>query len=151
MKTLSIDYGEARTGLAISDYTGTIASPLTVLPERNINTLIEKIIYIAKENEVTQIVVGNPINMDGTKGEKSLKCEELADKLRDCSDVPVAVWDERLTTVSAQRIKNENRNAQLGVKSRRRRTASGGCPLDAVAAALILESYLTYKKNKALS
>jgi putative Holliday junction resolvase len=92
--------------------------------------LVEKILQIAKENEVTEIVVGNPLNMNGTKGEKSLKCEKLAGKLN------AVLFDERLSTVRAKQIGLENGRNH---KSRREN-------IDAVAAAVILEGYLGSNK-----
>jgi putative Holliday junction resolvase len=147
MRILAIDYGEARTGLALSDYTGLIASPFTVLLDRNMDWLVKRIVSAVNDNEVGEIVVGNPLNMDGTQGEKSVKCELLAAKLRESTDISVVMWDERLTTVTAHEIISENRNAYRGGKSRRRRPASGGTPVDAVAAAVILQSYLDSHRN----
>lgn len=138
MRILAVDYGEARTGIAVSDYTGTIPSPLTVINERKFNALIEKIAVTATENEVEEIVVGNPVNMNGTKGEKSVKCERLAEKLRQRVDVPVVMWDERLTTVAAHGIMNENN----------RRGKNRSERIDSVAAALILEGYLGFRKTQ---
>ncbi|MCL1789524.1 MAG: Holliday junction resolvase RuvX [Oscillospiraceae bacterium] len=138
MRVLAVDYGEVRTGLAISDYTGTIASPLTVIHEKNFNVLVMKIVEAVKENDAGEIVVGNPVNMNGTKGEKSVKCEKLAKNLRESTGVSVSMWDERLTTVSAHGIMNENNRRG----NKRRET------IDAVAAAIILEGYLAFLKNK---
>ena len=141
MRILAVDYGESRTGLAISDYTGTIATPLTVIHEKNFNALIKKIAIAAEENDATEIVVGNPINMNGSKGEKSIKCELLAEKLRSCVSLPVEMWDERLTTVAAHDIISEN-NPRSESRNKRRQT------IDAIAAAVILEGYLGYKGNR---
>jgi putative Holliday junction resolvase len=138
MRILSIDYGLARTGLAISDYTQTIATPLAVIHERGFSALIEKIAQVAEENEVGEIVVGNPVHMNGMKSDKSEICEDLAEKLREFVKVPVSLWDERLTTVSARSIVNAN-----NAKKKKRREA-----VDAVAAAVILEAYLGFKKNQ---
>jgi putative Holliday junction resolvase len=145
-RILSVDYGEARTGLAISDHTATIATPLAVIRERNFGVLIEKIAQTAKENGVGEVVVGNPVNMDGTKGAKSLKCTELAAQLRDFfaaedMEMTVALWDERLTTVSALGIINANNPRE---SSRRKKRAE---QVDAIAAAVILEGYLGYLKK----
>ena len=137
MRILSVDYGEARTGLAVSDYTGTIASPLTVIHEKNMDTLVSKISDAVKENDIFEIVVGNPINMNGSIGEKSLKCESLSEKLREITKVPVVMWDERLTTVAAHKVMNDNNK-----RGKKRRES-----IDAVAAAVILEGYL-WSKNK---
>jgi len=140
---MAIDYGEARTGLALSDYTGLIATPLTTLTDRNMDWLVKRIAEAVSEHEVGAIVVGNPLNMDGSVGEKSEKCELLADKLRECVKIPVEMLDERLTTVEAHEIMKEN-TSRAG-KSRKRRHTSA---VDAVAAAVILQSYLDMKRNK---
>jgi len=138
MKLLAIDYGEARTGFAVCDPEEIIASPLCVIGEKNFAKLIDKIAVIISENAVEGIVVGDPVNMNGTKGEKSAKCAKLAQKLREKTSVPVEMWDERLTTVSAIGIMNENNRRG----NRRRET------IDAVAAAVILEAYMAYRRNK---
>jgi putative Holliday junction resolvase len=149
MRILSADYGEVRTGLAISDALGILASPLTVIRERNMDRLAEAIMQIAAEYEVGEIVVGNPLNMDGTRGEKSAKCERLGKKLSALNrQLSTVMWDERLTTVQAHGIIIGNENAHRGGKSRRRRSATAGSDVDSVAAALILQSYLGYKQNK---
>ncbi|MCL2036807.1 MAG: Holliday junction resolvase RuvX [Oscillospiraceae bacterium] len=138
MRILAVDYGEARTGLAVSDYTGTIATPMSVIHEKGFNKLIEKIVEAVKENEVGEVVVGNPLNMDGTVGEKSRKCERLAERLRvELAGIPVVMSDERLTTVEAYSIVSQHRK-----RSNRRKS------IDAVAAAVILEEYLDSVKNK---
>jgi len=145
MRVLAIDYGEFRTGLAVSDSTGTIASPFAVICEKNFDALIEKIAHTAQENDICEIVVGNPINMNGTKSERGVKCELLAEKLQHLlSDtrVSVTMWDERLTTISANSIINMN-NQRKSVRMRKRREN-----VDAVAAAVILEGYLGYCKNR---
>jgi len=138
MRLLSVDYGEARTGLAVSDKDEIIASPLCVISEKNSAILIGKILEIAAENEVEGIVVGDPVNMDGSRGLKSAKCSDLARRLRERSSIPVEMWDERLTTVSAIGIMNENNR-----RGRKRRET-----IDSVAAAVILEAYMAYRKNK---
>ena len=137
-RIIAVDYGEARTGIAVSDYTGTIASPLTVIHEKNLDALVKKIALSVAENDILEIVVGNPVNMNGTKGEKSAKCAKLAEKLRNCTQLPVLMWDERLTTVEAHGIMNQN-NCRKGKRRER---------IDAVAAALILEGYLGFRKNR---
>ncbi|MCL1903405.1 MAG: Holliday junction resolvase RuvX [Oscillospiraceae bacterium] len=137
MRVLAVDYGTRRTGLAISDFTGTIASPLEVIHEKNFNTLVGKIVKVAVSNQAERIVVGNPINMNGTKGEKSEICERFTEKLRIASGLHVELWDERLTTVSATAIMNQNNRRG----NKRRET------IDSVAAAIILEGYLSFLKN----
>jgi putative Holliday junction resolvase len=145
MKILAVDFGEARTGVAISDAAGIIAMPLTVIHERKLTPLLERIAQIAKENDAGEIVAGNPINMNGTRGEKSAKCEYYAQKLREIlhgisgehAEIPVVLWDERLSTAHAYAVINTDNR-----KGKKRREN-----IDAVAASLILESYLGAKKN----
>ncbi|MCL2633562.1 MAG: Holliday junction resolvase RuvX [Oscillospiraceae bacterium] len=137
MKILAIDYGEARTGFATCDKDEIIASPLCVIHERNFDKLIDKTVSLIEEHSIEEVVVGNPINMNGTKGEKSEKCELFAEKLRGRVGVSVVMRDERLTTVSAVGIMNENNRRG----NKRKET------IDAVAAALILEDYIGYRRN----
>ena len=138
MRILSVDYGTVRTGIAISDFSGTIATPLDVIRMSDLNILATRIAELASKHETAKIIIGDPINMNGTRGEKCAVCEKLAEKLRNLSAVPVTLWDERLSTVSAHLIMNENncRNKKRSEK------------IDSVAAALILESYLGYSKNR---
>jgi len=138
VRLLAVDYGEARTGLAVCDKDEIIASPLCVISEKNFAKLIGKILEIAAENEAEGIVVGDPVNMDGSRGSKSAKCADLARRLRGRVSIPVEMWDERLTTVSAIGIMNENNR-----RGQKRRET-----VDAVAAAVILEAYMAYRKNK---
>ena len=137
MKILAVDFGDARTGLAVCDKDELIASPLTVINDGYKERVIEKIIDAAKENRVEEIVVGNPINMNGTAGPRSELCRSVADALAEKSGIPVRLWDERSTTVSAIGILN-----QTDVRGKKRKAV-----IDAVAAVLILESYMAYRKN----
>ena len=137
MKILAVDFGDARTGLAVCDKDELIASPLTVINDGYKERGIEKIIAAAKENRVEEIVVGNPINMNGTAGPRSELCRSVADALAEKSGISVRLWDERSTTVSAIGILN-----QTDVRGKKRKAV-----IDAVAAVLILESYMAYRKN----
>jgi len=137
MKILAVDFGDARTGLAVCDKDELIASPLTVINDGYKERVIEKIIAAAKENRIEEIVVGNPINMNGTAGPRSELCRSVADALAEKSGIPVRLWDERSTTVSAIGILN-----QTDVRGKKRKAV-----IDAVAAVLILESYMAYRKN----
>jgi len=137
MKILAVDFGDARTGLAVCDKGELIASPLCVIADHNRARVIEKILEAAKEQRSEQIVVGNPINMNGTAGPRSELCHQVADELREKSGLPVEMWDERSTTVSAINILN-----QTDVRGKKRKAV-----IDAVAAVLILESYMAYRKN----
>lgn len=137
MIILSVDYGDRRTGLAICDKFEMLASPLGVITEWNREVLASKIVQTASEKKVEEIVVGLPKNMDGTKGERAQACEELGEEIKKLTDIPVAFWDERLTTVSAHRILSEN-----NVRGKKRKSV-----VDSVAAELILQNYLDYRKN----
>ena len=137
MKILAVDFGDARTGLAVCDKSELIASPLCVISDHNRARVIEKILEAAREQRIEQIVVGNPINMNGTAGPRSELCHEVAAELREKSGLPVEMWDERSTTVSAINILN-----QTDVRGKKRKAV-----IDAVAAVLILESYMAYRKN----
>jgi len=134
---LSVDYGDARTGLAVCDKSELLASPVAVIAERNRERLVAGILAQAKALAVEEIVVGNPLNMNGTAGPRSELAHQLAETLREQSGLPVTLWDERSTTVSAIGILN-----QTDVRGKKRKAV-----IDAVAAVLILESYLAFRKN----
>ena len=137
MRIMGIDYGDARTGVAISDLLCSIVGSATVVPSRNREKAIGDIVRLAKENEVGQIVVGLPKNMDGTEGVRAELCREFAKSLEEASGLPVAMWDERRTTVEAHNILSQhNYHGQ-----KRKNT------VDAVAASLILEGYLAFRSR----
>lgn len=138
MRIMGIDYGDARTGVAISDLLCSIVGSALVVPSRNTQKAIADIVRIAKEQEVGQIVVGLPRNMDGTEGARAQLCREFAELLKEATGLPVAMWDERRTTVEAHNILS----AQNYHGKKRKDT------VDAVAASLILEGYLAYRKNQ---
>lgn len=137
MIILSVDYGDRRTGLAICDKFEMLASPLGVITEWNREALASKIVQTASEKRAEEIVVGLPKNMDGTKGNRAEACEELGEEIKKITDIPVSFWDERLTTVSAHRILSEN-----NIRGKKRKSV-----VDSVAAELILQNYLDYRKN----
>ena len=137
MKIMSVDYGDARTGLACCDRTETLASPLGVIHEKNYDQLLAKVAAAAREYAVGEIIVGYPKNMNNTVGPSAEKCERFAKKLAAITLLPVKLWDERGTTVSAHNILNET-----DTRGKKRKNV-----VDAVAAVLILENYLMYKKN----
>ena len=137
MKIMAVDYGDSRTGLATCDKSEILAIPLMIISEKDFDRCIEKTAEQAKLNRAERIVVGHPINMNGTLGPRSEKCRLFADKLRELVDVDVVMWDERSSTVSAINIMNEN-----NVRGKKRKET-----LDAAAAAIILESYLAYRRN----
>ena len=135
-RIMGIDYGDARTGVALSDLLCSIVGSAQVVPSRNTQKAIADIVKIAKENEVGEIVVGLPRNMDGTEGSRAQLCREFADLLKEATGLPVAMWDERRTTVEAHNILSQhNYHGQ-----KRKNT------VDAVAASLILEGFLAYRK-----
>ena len=134
-RIMGIDYGDARTGVAISDLLCTIVGSTAVIPSRVQEKAVADIVRLAKENDVGQIVVGLPRNMDGTEGPRAQLCREFADILHESTGLPVAMWDERRTTVEAHNILNQhNYHGQ-----KRKNT------VDAVAASLILEGYLAFR------
>ncbi len=137
MRIMGIDYGDARTGVAISDLTCTIAGSAAVVPSRNTKKAIADIVRLAKENQVGEIVVGLPRNMDGTEGARAELCRAFAEKLKEATGLPVAMWDERRTTVEAHNILSQH-----NYHGKKRKDT-----VDAVAAALILEGYLAFKKR----
>lgn len=134
-RVMGIDYGDARTGVAISDLLCSIVGTTMVVPSRNREKAIADLVRIAKENEVGQIVVGLPRNMDGTEGVRAQLCREFAEELGNAAGLPIQMWDERRTTVEAHNILSQhNYHGQ-----KRKNT------VDAVAAALILEGYLAFR------
>lgn len=132
MRTLAIDYGERRIGLALSDPTGLVASALKVIVRESDEQVIGDIGAVVDEYQVERIVVGLPITMKGETGQKALWVEGFAQALKERVDVPVELLDERLTTVSAQRVLIE-----ANVSRKRRKTV-----VDAVAATILLQHYL---------
>ena len=135
MKIMGIDYGDARTGVAVSDLLCSIVGSTTVIHSRNMDKTLQEICKIVIENDVQEIAVGLPKNMDGTEGARAELCKVFAQKLREASGLPVAMWDERRTTVEAHNILSaHNYHGQ-----KRKNT------VDAVAASLILEGYLAFR------
>ena len=134
-KIMGIDYGDARTGIAISDLLCSIVGSTTVLNSHNREKLIGDILRLCRENGVGQIVVGLPKNMDGTEGERAKLCREFADELAARSSLEVTMWDERRTTVEAHNILSQH-----NYHGKRRKNT-----VDAVAASLILEGYLAFR------
>ena len=137
MKIMGIDYGDARTGVAISDLLCSIVGTTAVVPSRNKEKAVADIVRMAKENQVGEIVVGLPKNMDGTEGVRAQLCREFAQLLREATGLPVAMWDERRTTVEAHNILSTH-----NYHGKKRKET-----VDAVAASLILEGYLAFRKK----
>lgn len=140
MKIMAVDLGDVRTGLAVCDRTEFLASPIGVIHDRNINSVITKVANAVEEYDVGMVVVGHPKNMDGSEGESAKKCENFASALKCIVSVPVILWDERTTTISAHHYLNET-----DTRGKKRKEV-----VDAVAATIILENYLEYRKNEKL-
>ncbi len=138
MKILAIDLGDARTGLAVCDPLEMLASPLEVVTMHNREKLADYITGKAKEQRAELVVLGHPINMNGTLGPRSELVKEFAEMLKPLLAVPLVLWDERSTTVSATQILNET-----NVRGQKRKAV-----IDAVAAVIILDNYLAYRKNQ---
>ena len=132
MIIMSVDLGKARTGLAVSDPSGTFAFPKEVITEYNTDRLIEKVCEKAKEFSAERIVVGYPKNMDGSLGERAQECAAIAEQIRTKSGIETVLWDERCTTVTAHNYLSMN-----NVRGKKRKQT-----VDAVAAVIILEDYL---------
>ena len=137
MRIMGVDFGDARTGVAISDLLCSIVGSTCVIPSRNTEKAIADIVRLCRENSVGEIVVGLPKNMDGTEGARAELCREFAARVQEATGLEVTMWDERRTTVEAHNILSQhNYHGQ-----KRKNT------VDAVAAGLILEGYLNFKKR----
>ena len=132
MKIMGIDYGDARTGVAISDLLCSLVGSTCVVPSRNTEKAIAAIVKLAQENDVGEIVVGLPKNMDGTEGPRAEKSRMVAQRLTDATGLEVVLWDERRSSIEAHGILHAN-----GRREKKHRQT-----VDAVAASLILEGYL---------
>ena len=132
MRILAVDYGDARTGLAVSDLSGLICADAWTIEEWNFDRCADRICAAAAEREAGLIVLGLPKNMDGTEGMRAEKSRELTALLEKKSGLDVVLWDERLSTVQAHAILHS-----VGKKEKKHKRN-----VDAVAAELILESYL---------
>ena len=135
MKIMGIDYGDARTGVAISDLLCTLVGTTAVVPSRNRDKAVADILRMVQENGVGEIVVGLPKNMDGTEGTRAQLCREFARILKEATGLPVTMWDERRTTVEAHNILSQH-----NYHGKKRKNT-----VDAVAASLILEGYLAFR------
>lgn len=129
---MSIDYGDVRTGIAISDIRGILASPLCVIKESYQPKLVDKIIELINENKIEKIVIGLPRNMDGSYGYRCDDCKSLGQAISEKINIDIEFEDERLTTVMAHNILSDN-----NVRGTKRKQT-----VDAVSAVMILQSYL---------
>lgn len=132
MRIMAIDYGDARTGIAVSDLLNSMTGDAFIIAEWNPEVLADKIHIEANKRGVGTLVLGYPKNMDGSAGIRAEKCSQLAEILKERTGLPVVLWDERRTTIDAHRILHEN-----GKKEKKHRQS-----VDAVAASLILDGYL---------
>ena len=137
MRVMGIDYGEARTGIAVSDLLCSIVGTTTVIHSRRQDKTLEEIKKLVQTEGVTEIVMGLPKNMDGTEGPRAQLCREFAQLVEHETGLPVALWDERRTTVEAHNILNEH-----NYHGKKRKNT-----VDAVAASLILEGYLAFRSR----
>ena len=137
MRVMGIDFGDARTGVAISDLLCSIVGTTTVIHSRNMEKTLQEISRLVSENDVGEIAVGLPKNMDGTEGPRAELCREFAGKVEEATGKPVKLWDERRTTVEAHNILSEH-----NYHGKKRKNT-----VDAVAASLILEGYLAFRKR----
>ena len=137
MRVMAIDYGDARTGVALSDPSGLLTGFTTVIHSRNRETVLAQLAALCKERGADRLVMGFPRNMDGTEGPRAALYREFAASLEEATGMPVRLWDERRTTVEAHQILS----SQNDHGKKRKNT------VDAVAASLILEGYLGYLRN----
>ena len=138
MRIMAIDYGDARTGVALSDPTGFLAGQTFLIKSRQ-EVVLEELAALVQRQGAQELVMGYPRNMDGTLGPRAEKYAAFARRLEEATGLPVALWDERRTTVDAHRILGEQ-----GVRAKNRKDK-----IDSVAATLILEGYLDWKRLQA--
>ena len=138
MRVMAIDYGDAHTGVAISDPTGFLAGVTTTIHSRTAEMVLSELERLVKEHQVDQLVMGFPRNMDGTEGPRAQLYRDFAAQVAQATGLKPVLWDERRTTVDAHRILAE------GGKNAKKRKKT----VDAVAASLILEGYLDFQRMK---
>ncbi len=137
MKTMAIDYGDARTGIAVSDALGMLTGYTTVIHAYTPDKVAAAIKELIAQHQVQELVMGFPRNMDGTEGPRAELYRNFAALLEETTGLKPVLWDERRTTVDAHRILSQN-----NVRGKKRKNT-----VDAVAASLILEGYLSFKKT----
>ena len=135
MRVMAIDYGDAHTGVAISDPTGFLAGVTTTIHSRKAEVVLAELERLVKEHQVDQLVMGFPRNMDGTEGPRAELYRDFARQLEAASGLTVHLWDERRTTIEAHQILSDH-----NYHGKKRKNT-----VDAVAASLILESYLSFR------
>ena len=153
MRSLGLDVGDKRTGVAVSDPLGILATPLTVLVSKDEDALIDEILKLVEQHKVECIVVGLPRRLNGELGKQASKVTAFVDKLSwqakhsNLNQLDVQLWDERLSTKAAERLKTETGGKGSKLRSRAKRGAknhsfSVKAEVDAIAAAFILQSFL---------
>lgn len=138
MRIMAIDYGDARTGVALSDPTGFLAGQTFLIKSRKQEVVLEELAALVQRQGAQELVMGYPRNMDGTLGPRAEKYAAFAHRLEEATGLPVALWDERRTTVDAHRILFD-----AGKNGKKRKKT-----VDAVAASLILEGYLAFRRMR---
>ena len=136
-RIMGIDYGDARTGVAVSDLLCSIVGTTKVIHSRNMDKTISAVCEMLQGSDVGEIVVGLPKNMDGSEGARAELCKAFAQKLQEVTGLSVAMWDERRTTVEAHNILSQH-----NYHGKKRKDT-----VDAVAASLILEGYLAFRRR----
>ncbi len=136
-RIMAIDYGDARTGIAISDLLCSLVGSTTVIHSRVPEKTIAEICRLTREQEVGELVMGFPRNMDGTEGPRAELYRDFARQLEEASGLPVHLWDERRTTIEAHQILSDH-----NYHGKKRKNT-----VDAVAASLILEGYLSFRRR----
>jgi putative Holliday junction resolvase len=136
-RVLALDFGEVRIGVALSDATGMLASPLTIIEQITREQAVQDVVKIVREREVVRIIIGFPYSLDGSIGPQADEVQEFATALEKQTTVPIEFRDERFTTTTAMDRKREGSKKKLGFKIR----------YDAMAAAVILQEYLDEHRN----
>ena len=137
LRIMAIDYGDAHTGVAISDPTGFLTGTTTTIHSRKADVVLDELVRLVRENQVDELVMGYPRNMDGTEGPRAELYRSFANQVEERTGLKPVLWDERRTTVDAHRILFES-----GKNAKKRKKT-----VDAVAASLILEGYLAFRKR----
>lgn len=138
MRVMAIDYGDAHTGVAISDPTGFLAGTTATINSWRQEVVVDRLARLIEEHRPEEVVLGFPKNMDGTDGKKADLYRELAARLEEATGMKVILWDERRTTIAAHQILFDQ-----GKDGRKRKKI-----VDAMAASLILENYLDFKRMR---
>ena len=136
-RIMGVDFGEVRTGIAISDASRFLASGIGYIKEGGLHKTAEKIAQMVKEENVTAVVIGCPVNMNGTEGPRAERCRDLAREINELTSLPVAMMDERMTTMAASRFLNET-----NTRGAKRKTV-----IDTLSAQIILQNFIDRLKN----